>query len=223
MQHRYNFFDQLPKDLLQKVRERMVPKTLVAGESVYLKNDEPEAFYQVVSGKIRLSNVSRDGREILYLVFEDGDCFGEVGLLDHSKRPHNAIASGATELSVLSKLDFDDISKEHPEIIKLLAILLCTKLHTTWNLFDSRNLLPLPQRLATRIVDLATLDNNDTEGEPSLDINLSQIDLAHMMGASRQAVGKILKNWEGQYFIRIHYGKVTVLNLGAIQGVSGQQ
>jgi len=106
----------------------MVPKTLVAGESVYLKNDEPEAFYQIVSGKIRLSNVSKDGREILYLVFEDGDCFGEVGLLDHSKRPHNAIASGATELSVLGKLDFDELSKEHPEIIKLLAILLCTKL-----------------------------------------------------------------------------------------------
>jgi len=67
------------------------------------------------------------------------------------------------------------------------------------------------------------LDNNDTEGELSLDINLSQIDLAHMMGASRQAVGKILKNWEDQYFIRIHYGKVSVLNLRAIQEVSGQQ
>jgi len=90
MQHTYNFFDQLPQDLRQEVRERMVLKTLMTGETVYLRNDEPEAFYQVISGKIRLSNVSKDGREILYLMFEDGDCFGEVGLLDHSKRPHNA-------------------------------------------------------------------------------------------------------------------------------------
>jgi len=222
MQHRYNFFDQLPKDLLEKVRARMVPKTLIDGESVYLKNDEPEAFYQVVSGKVRLNNVSKDGREILYLVFEDGDCFGEVGLLDHSKRPHNAIASGATELSVLSKRDFDALSEDHPEIIRLLVILLCTKLHTTWNLFDSRNLLPLPQRLATRFVDLATSDNNNTEDGLSLDINLSQIDLAHMMGSSRQAVGKILKYWEYQNFIRIHYGKITILNLDSIREVADE-
>jgi len=223
MQHTYNFFDQLPQDLRQEVRERMVLKTLMTGETVYLRNDEPEAFYQVISGKIRLSNVSKDGREILYLMFEDGDCFGEVGLLDHSKRPHNAIASGDTKLSVLSKRDFDELSKVHPEFLRLLVILLCTKLHTTWNLFDSRSLLPLPQRLATRIVDLATPDNNGNEEGLSLDINLSQIDLAHMMGASRQAVGKILKNWEDQCFVRIHYGKISVLNLRAIQEVSDQQ
>jgi len=201
----------------------MTRRTLSDGDSVYRRDDDADAFYQIVHGKIRLSNVSNDGRELLYLEFSDGDCFGEVGLLDQSQRQHNAISSGTTELSALKKRDFDELSTEHPEIVTSLALILCAKLHTSWDLFDSRTLLPLPQRLAQRIYDLTAYQSKEAKGKSPHDINLSQIDLAHMMGASRQAIGRILKRWEDQSLVHIHYGKITIIDLPEIKKIASEQ
>jgi len=221
-QNDYNFFSSLPEQTRQKIKVRMTRITLFNGDSAYRRNEEADALYQVVSGKIKISNVSKDGKEILYVVFGEGDCFGEVGLLDHKPRAHNAISSGTTVLSVLKKNDFDVLIEEHPEIIKSLALVLCANLHTVWDFFESRTLLPLQQRLAQRISDLTASHEKEPKKEFVQDINLSQIDLANMMGASRQAIGKILKGWEDQSFISIHYGKMTIINLDAIEKIAQQ-
>jgi len=217
---KYNSFSGLSEEIRQKLDARMTQITLLDGECAYRRNEDADALYQVVSGKIKVSNVSKDGKELLYLVFEEGDCFGEVGLLDFEPRAHNALSSGTTILKVLKKNDFDVLLAEHPEILKPVARVLCTKLHTVFEFFENRALLPLPKRLANRIYELGVSEGGNTDNKLSLDIELSQMELAHMMGASRQAVGKVLKLWESQNLIRIHYGKITIVDLLAIEEIS---
>jgi len=190
---------------------------------VFRKNEQPTALYQVISGEIRILNVTREGKEVLYLTFSEGDCFGEIGLLDGQPRPHNAVASRATILSVLRKSDFDDLRHKHPEFNEQVTLVLCRRLHLLFGYFESTAIMPLPNRLAKRIFDLATSQRGNNELPQACDINLSQNDLANMMGASRQATGRILKQWEEQKLIRLDYGKTTILDLNSIQDIADQQ
>jgi len=201
----------------------MTQKTLSNGDSIYLRNEKSDALYQVVSGEVRILNVTRDGREVLYISYHGGDCFGEIGLLDHEPRPHNAVASGPTVLSVLYKSDFDDLRQQYPEIDEQMILVLCQRLRLLFGFFEGSTLLPLPNRLAQRIFDLSTAPGKASDADSVHEIHLSQHDLANMMGASRQATGKVLKHWEEQGFIKLQYGKTAILDLKAIRAIADER
>jgi len=151
-----DYISRLPKNVREKIQACMTQRSLESGDSIYQQNQESDALYQVVSGEIRILNVSRDGREVLYVTYHKGDTFGEIGVLDQGVRPHNAVASGPTVLSVLQKKDFNDLRQQHPEINEQLIMMLCQRLRLVFGFFEGSALLPLPNRLAKRVVELST-------------------------------------------------------------------
>jgi len=211
----YDYISPLPENVRAKVAERMTRKALMHGEPAYRCNDESDALYQIISGEIRILNVSREGKEVLYLTYHEGDCFGDIGLLDNKPRAQNAIANGPTVLAALKKQDFDELRTLYPELIEQISLVLCQRLHLVFGFFESSALLPLSQRLSQRILDLARQDQHESGSTKDHEINLAQSDLAHMMGVSRQAIGKILKDWEEQGLIKLDYRKLTVIDINA--------
>jgi len=217
-----DYISRLPKNVREKIQACMTQRSLESGDSIYQQNQESDALYQVVSGEIRILNVSRDGREVLYVTYHKGDTFGEIGVLDQGVRPHNAVASGPTVLSVLQKKDFNDLRQQHPEINEQLIMMLCQRLRLVFGFFEGSALLPLPNRLAKRVVELSTELEDKHHNDTNPEIHLSQNDLANMMGASRQAVSKVLKSWEELGLIKLDYGKTTIIDLNEITKVANE-
>jgi len=215
-----DYISQLPKDVREKIRACMTQRSWENGDSIYQQNEESDALYQVVSGEIRILNISREGREVLYVTYHKGDTFGEIGILDQGLRPHTAVASGPTVLSVLRKKEFNDLRQQHPEINEQLIMMLCQRLRLVFGFFEGSALLPLPNQLAQRLVNLSTELEKKHHNKNNIEIHLSQNDLANMMGASRQATSKILKSWEDQKLIKLDYGKTTILNLKQIRKIA---
>jgi len=215
-----DYISQLPKDVREKIRACMTQRSWENGDSIYQQNEESDALYQVVSGEIRILNISREGREVLYVTYHKGDTFGEIGILDQGLRPHTAVASGPTVLSVLRKKEFNDLRQQHPEINEQLIMMLCQRLRLVFGFFEGSALLPLPNQLAQRLVNLSTELEKKHHNKNNTEIHLSQNDLANMMGASRQATSKILKSWEDQKLIKLDYGKTTILNLKQIRKIA---
>jgi len=77
-----DYISQLPIDVREKIQACMTLRSLENGDSIYQQNEESDALYQVVSGEVRILNVSREGREVLYVTYHKGDTFGEIGVLD---------------------------------------------------------------------------------------------------------------------------------------------
>jgi len=217
-----DYISQLPKNIREEIHACMTQRSLESGDSIYQQNEESDALYQVISGEIRIFNVSREGREVLYVTYHKGDTFGEIGVLDQGVRPHNAVANGPTVLSVLQKKDFNDLRQQHPEINEQLILMLCQRLRLVFGFFEGSALLPLPSRLAQRLVNLRIEQEKKHQKNDNTEIHLSQSDLANMMGASRQAISKVLKSWEDQKLIKLDYGKTTILNLKQIRKIASE-
>lgn len=87
-----------------------------AGESIFLENDVPKFYYQILDGKIKLNNYNVEGKEVLHNILENGNSVGESALFLEGAYPVNAIALTACKILKLPKSTFIDLLLSNPEI-----------------------------------------------------------------------------------------------------------
>ena len=210
------FWD-LPPDTAAQFASLAGRRRLADGELLYARGDPAEALFGLARGRIRLSNVGPDGREVLVMLFEPGDWVGEVSLFDGLPRTHDAHAVGECEVYVLPKARLLALLDAEPRLYRYFAARLARALRWALSYIDDAMFLPLSARLAKRLLDLARVYGGGTA--PGLDLHLTQEDLGRMLGTSRQSVSKELKRWEARGWISLEYGKVVVRDETALQGL----
>ncbi len=207
----HNFIDQLPDEVLSKLRELSVQRTLPDQESVYRQGSVSNEMYQICAGEVRLCNYSEDGKEMVVGSLKTGDCFGEMGLIDELPRSSYAITVGETKLSVLSKKHFLELYHQYPEIAKQLNLMLVHRLRLLWQHTEDASTLNLHQRIARTLLRLS-YSHGQREPNNIYSISTSHEELGRMLGASRQSVSKELKALEKEGCIAVQYGKIFINN-----------
>jgi CRP/FNR family cyclic AMP-dependent transcriptional regulator len=214
-----------PFDILQWLR----PETAAAfghfarvrryehGQMLYAQGDASTDMYRLVSGSIRLSASRSDGREILYLLFEPGDCFGDSSLIDGDARPQSAEAQGAVSVQILTQEAYRQLKAAHPDFDQGLLHLFSRQMRLLIGYLADVHLQDLPSRVASRIVAAARSFGVETAGGTRLSIRLSQSELAMMVGASRQSVNKVLQQFQAEGLILTEYGNVVVRDLPGLR------
>jgi CRP/FNR family cyclic AMP-dependent transcriptional regulator len=192
------------------------------GELLYARGDAADALYGLIRGHIRLSNVAPDGREVLVMLFQPGDWIGEVSLFDGLPRTHDAYAVGETEAFVLPKAKLLALLDAQPLLYRHFAARLARALRIALSYIDDAAFLPVPLRLAKRLLELSRIYGADTPLGRRIDLHLPQEDLGRMLGASRQSVSKELKRWEARGWISVEYGKVLIRDAAALQQLVGE-
>jgi CRP-like cAMP-binding protein len=210
--------DLSPEDL-QRLGELATTRWYRAGQPVFMKGDAGTAMMAVLSGRIRICAYSADGREVVLNVINPGEVFGEIALIDGGERTADAFAMETTELLTLSRRDFLPYLERNPKVcIKLLTIL-CQRLRSTSEQLEDLNFLDLRCRLAKRLLYLAALHGEGTAKGIHIGVRLPQHLLASMIGTSREAVNKQLRDWEGKGFIDVRRGSITILDRPSLQAV----
>lgn len=208
----------LPADVVEELMAVSVVKQLADGECVYAQGDDGDGLFGVVQGRIRLSNSSREGKELLVMLVESGDWIGEVSLLDGLPRSLDAFAMGDCAVLFLPRIRFDALLKAKPELYQYFIPMLCRKLRLALSYVEGVALFPLPVRLAQRILELlAFYGVNDDKPGMLIDVHLPQEDLAKMLGVSRQAISRELKRFESEGIIQLAYGQLRVMDEVALQ------
>lgn len=210
--------DLSPEDL-DRVGELATTRWYQAGQPVFMKGDPGTAMMAVLSGRIRICAYSADGREVVLNVINPGEVFGEIALIDGGERTADAFAMEATELLCLSRRDFLPYLERNPEVcIKLLTII-CQRLRSTSEQLEDLNFLDLRCRLAKRLLYLAAVHGEPTAKGIHIGVRLPQHLLASMIGTSREAVNKQLRDWEAKGFIDVRRGSVTILDRSSLEAV----
>jgi len=217
-----NWIDELPEEICAAVKSRMSQLTLVDGEVVYHRGESSTEQYLVISGAVRMRVNSCDGREWMAISFQPGDSFGETSALDNDIRPHDAITQGQTQLAVLQQKDLKELRALYPEISEALLLFMCSRVRIGYTLSTDAALMSLPIHMATRLLLISTEYGNRASAEIEQNLKLTHQDLAHMMGASRQAVSKILKQWEAKDLIRISYGHIFLCNIDELKTLADE-
>jgi CRP/FNR family cyclic AMP-dependent transcriptional regulator len=176
---------------------------------IYLQSEPGNEMYRIVSGSVRMSVLRHDGREVLYLVLEPGDCFGIRSLLDGAPRSHTTNASGDVELQVLRRDACERLRCLHASFGDALIHLISHHMRLLSDYFVSSILDELPCRVAQRLLQAHQLSLISGHGiRPT--VRLSQGEIALMVGASRQSVNRVLQKFQDDGLISIEYGRLRV-------------
>lgn len=195
-------FSGLGPETIEKIAELTVTVRLAEGETLFLKGDPGDALYCVRRGRIHIMATTAAGKHLIMNVLGSGDVFGEIALLDGRERSADAVAAEATELLTIRRSDFHDLLRRQPEISLHLMELLCERLRWTSGRMEEVSLLPLPARLARRLLKLA-----DDFGE---EIEISQEKLSTLVGVTRETVNRQLQIWKRADIIALDRSRVTI-------------
>jgi len=92
---------------------------------VFFENEEGSSFFMIVDGRIKVTILGDDGREIILSVLSGGDFFGEMALLDQGPRVATVTAASDMEVAVLDPREFVSLIEEHPavarKVLKVMA------------------------------------------------------------------------------------------------------
>ena len=207
---RSNWIDILSVPLRNTIIQRMRSRSVADGEAVYAFGDASTECYLIQKGRIRIINYSRSGKEVQTKDFRNGDCFGEVGVIDGLPRSNNAYTVGRTELLVLKKPDFDRLHAEHPEIAQRLNVYLCHRLRMANASVEELSVLTLRERLPRLISQLADSHGIPAKSGAVVISSISQNDLARMLGVTRQSVSREIKKLERVGLVRLRYRTILI-------------
>ena len=208
---------------LARIADLGVTLELKAGEQLFGKGDEGDGLYGVFSGKVRISTRAPSGREVIISVFEPGDVFGEIALLDglpRTRRRHCPRGLPAAEDRQAGlPAPAGARARSSASICWSCSASACAGPR---KLIEDAVFLGLPARLAKRLLGLAIAYGRDEAEGTVIALKLSQTDLGHMLGTSRESINKQLQDWARAGWIKLGRQRVTVCDRAALQEIVAQ-
>ena len=205
-------FAALDEATAELVGAAMTTRSVDRGHVVFSEGDTGDRLFIVLDGKIKISRSAADGRENLLAVLGPGEMFGELSLFDPG--PRTATASAITE-SALASLDHDDLRPlllAQPAVAVQLLAALAQRLRRTNEAMADLVFSDVPGRVAKALLDLAErFGDPETEGV-RVRHDLTQEELAQLVGASRETVNKALSEFANRGWLRLEGRTVLLLD-----------
>jgi CRP-like cAMP-binding protein len=207
-------FRNLRHDLIDRIASVATRRSYNKGAVIFAQGDEGDALFGVASGRVRISTMGPDGREVFLNIMEPGDAFGEIAVIDGLPRTAGAVALDAAVLVTIARQDFLAILRSEPDVAMHLLELFCQRLRWTSDLVEESSFLVGPARLAKRLLVLAAL-----HGRPvgkHMELALSQSELAQFLGISRQFVNQNLQAWRSKGWISLGRSRIVIKDAEAL-------
>jgi len=182
-----------------------------AQQTIFLMGSPGDSMLAVLSGTIRISVPSPDGKEVVLAILGPGEICGEIALLDGKERTADARAMTRCSIAVLDRRDVLTFFQRHPDAWPKLVEVLCERLRRTDEHLAEMALLEIPLRLAKALLRLMGSDERGG-GAGAAKVGLTQRELGNMVGASRESVNKCLNEWQRRGIVRIDDNIITIVN-----------
>lgn len=183
-----------------------------AGTVILRKGETGDDMCALARGRVVVTSLSPEGKELTLGYLGAGEIFGEIALLDGGPRTATVTAIEACEVLSFRRDEFLQVLRDVPDVaIKFLG-LLAARLRETDQTLEDSSLRQLPCRLARRLIHLASGFGQPTLGGVKIPIKLSQQDIGNMTGATRESINRQLREWENHGLIASEQGYITIVD-----------
>lgn len=215
------FFAGLDRDALERLTGSMRSRRFRRGEVIFHLGDPGDALFVIMSGDVKISLPSETGEEAILATLGSGAVFGELALLDGAPRSASATALTATETVVLPRDRFRELIATEAGVRDALLASIAGELRRLTTHVEELHFLDITGRLAARLVRLAQDGGTRTaDGGIRLRKNLTQGDLAAMVGCTRQSVNKLLGQFTDDGMIRLEREGIVVTDMDGLIAAS---
>ena len=205
------FWD-LSEEELGYISEKMIARHYESGKFIFLEDSEGEQCFFVVQGSVKVTRLSKDGREVILAMLNEGEFFGEMALLDGESRSANVIALEETEVLTLNREDFLVVLHDYPQIAIQLLKEMADRLRKSDRQIASLSLSDAEKRIALCIIRFADEQGIIKRGQVSIPKIPIQQDIANMAGTSRETVSRAINLLEKEHYIKRQGRELLILD-----------
>ena len=206
---KHPIFSDLAPDALDQLCRYAQPTSLKRGATLFAKGDPGHSLYAVISGTVKISVSSPDGRNAILNLIGAGEVFGEMSVLDGRERSADATANTNCEILVIDRRDFLPFVHSQPALAMKFIELLCERLRWTSDQVEQIILQDLPGRLASALLGLTEKRKLESANRT---IAITQQEISEMVGMTRESINKQLRAWAARDWLRLEHGAIVVLN-----------
>src|SRR4030081_846560 len=214
MRRKHPIFCDLESEAFDQLCRYAKHTTLKRGDTLFSKGDPGNSLCAVISGTVKMSISSPDGRSAIFNLIGPGEIFGEIAVLDGQSRTADATANTNCEIFVIDRREFLPFVRSHPELAMKFIELLCAKLRWTSDQVEQVILQNLPGRLASALIRWTEKHSHAPGGRT---IAVPQQEISEMVGMTRESINKQLRAWAARKWVRLEHGAIVVLNAAPLE------
>jgi CRP/FNR family transcriptional regulator, cyclic AMP receptor protein len=205
-------FEALDEDGAKALRSMLTYVELPRGDRLFDEGDAGDRLYVVLEGKLKLTRAASDGRENLLSVLGPGEMFGELSLFDPRPRTSSAVAVTDARLAALAHADLLKWLTGRPDVALHLLRALAQRLRRANDVMADLVFTDVPGRVAKALLDLADRFGEQREDGLHVHHDLTQEELAQLVGASRETVNKALADFAARGWLQLSAKSVLLID-----------
>ena len=210
-------FGALGDEMLAGLAAHLRRRTFKKDTMLFHEDQAGDALYIVESGRVRIFRSAESGEELTLEVLGPGDVFGEMALLDGLPRSASAATLEDSVLDTLSRDEFQRHLTASPEFASALLAYLSQRVRHVMDYAETLAFLDVYGRVARVLLDLADRYGVKEDGM-LINVDLTQAELARMVGATRERVNRALSAFRSQGILQVRGKKIVILDHKRLSG-----
>ncbi|AGP31737.1 CRP-like cAMP-activated global transcriptional regulator GlxR [Corynebacterium terpenotabidum] len=190
--------------------EQLDSTTFPRGTTIFDEGEPGDRLFIIIAGKVKLARHAPDGRENLLTIMGPSDMFGELSIFDPGPRTSAAVCVTEVTTATMDSQMLHQWIRDHPEISEQLLRVLARRLRRTNNALADLIFTDVPGRVAKALLQLANRFGVQEGGALRVHHDLTQEEIAQLVGASRETVNKALAEFAHRGWIRLEGKSVLI-------------
>lgn len=203
-------FDRLSDEHLARLMARARQRTVAQGASVFEQGQPATHFYLLLDGRLKVSQVTADGQQVMVRVVHPGDLFGFARALNRPDYPGTAKAALDSTVVAWPMADWDAVVETNPRLAINAMQTIGQRLDEAHTRLREMSTQEVERRIAHAVLRLAEKAGRQEDGGTRIDFPITRQDIAEMTGTTLHTVSRILSAWEDRGLVGGGRQKLTV-------------
>ncbi len=215
-----DLFKNLSEEELKELEPYLVTATFKKKEVIFAEGDQPEWFYIVSKGKIKITKISHEGKEIILELISPTDIFGGVAVLRNFPYPANAVAMEESEVLKISRKNLMRLVDRFPNLMYCMALQLGDRMKSSYDSLKNIALERVEARIAALLLKLANKVGIETRDGVAIDMRLTKQDVADMVGTTVETSIRTFSKFRKQGLLSDKDGKIVIKDREGLTSLS---
>lgn len=216
-----SLFSTLSDDELGEIEPYIVHETHAKKDLIFSEGSPPDWLYIVKSGKVKITKVSQDGREIILELISPNDFFGGIAVMRGFPYPANAVAMQDTELLKISRSNLMKLLDRFPPVMYCMAQNVGDRIKGSHETLRDIALERIESRIASLLIKLSEKSGRKTDEGTVIDIKLTRQDIADMVGTTVETSIRTMSKLKKSGAVSDDAGMILIKDIGKLKGLLG--
>ncbi len=219
---RIELFKDLSEEELSELEKNSLKELFKKKESIFSEGEPSEWFYILTKGKVKITKLSYDGKEIILELIKAPDFFGGLAVLKGFPYPASAIAMEDSEVIKIPKDKFLKLVEKYPSINRAMLSFLIDRVKTTQETLKNIALERVDTRIASTLLRLSEKYGRHERDGLMIDLRLTKQELADMVGTTVETAIRVMSKFKKSGYLNEKDGKIIITNINKLKELGSE-